>query len=82
VAHEAAGPDNWKPTLWCGECAERQTILASTRQTEAFCRQHELALFRLSLEARRREHERFADEIDTFVLALRCDLIGWDDFAR
>jgi hypothetical protein len=82
IAWQPAEHGRWHVTLRCGSCGEREhrivTAAESRRLHRLLAKQRRL----IAEAADRLERELMARWVETFVTALRRDLISSTDFAR
>jgi hypothetical protein len=83
-------PVEWSPndggTWWmllrCGACGTSREETVPDEEAERYDRQLDLAEHRMRRAADRLGKELLEEQADSFVTALRLDLIGAEDFAR
>ncbi len=83
-------PVEWSPndggTWWmllrCGACGTSREETVPDEEAERYDRELDLAEHRMRRAADRLGKELLEEQADSFVTALRLDLIGVEDFAR
>jgi hypothetical protein len=73
---------HWWMLLRCGACGRHHEETVPDAVAELYDRELDQAQFRIRRAADRLSSERLAEQAETFVTALKLDLIGVDDFAR
>lgn len=80
VAWSETGDERWKIQLRCPECEHRRTGEFGRADVEAYDAHLNRGTQAVAAELRRVASDRFAEEVDRFVCALRDDLILPVDF--
>ena len=74
------GPGEWLMLLRCGGCGSSRDVVAGNKAAEAFdlLLDEQMAMIRAAAD--RLERESLAAQAESFVTALRLDLVRADDF--
>ena len=76
------GALHWWVRLRCGECAWSREVIITDDEANQLDRDLELGLRDIAGVVERLDRERMVREADSFITALRHDLIGPSDFAH
>jgi hypothetical protein len=79
---ETAGEEHWRIQLRCGACETWREVLATNAEAREFDLELDRQCGEIERALRRLELEEMQAGLDTFVTALRRDLIDPSDFAR
>jgi hypothetical protein len=81
TAWEAAGPEQWRVTLFCPNCEHVREGVFSQEAVDHFDERLDDATAQMITDLKRLEQANFAEEIEIFVGALQADAILAEDFA-
>jgi hypothetical protein len=73
---------HWWMLLRCGACGTMREETVPDPVAEVFDRELDHAERGIRRTADRMSHDRLAEQVESFAIALKLDLIGVDDFAR
>ena len=77
---EPVDDDRWRMLLRCGQCGTYRDVVAANDVVKAFERDLDHGAAEIRIAVGRMDRERMAAETETFVAALRRDLIDAGDF--
>jgi hypothetical protein len=80
VAWDVAGEERWRVVLRCGACGHEHTRELSDDDAVRLLTALDRGYFEIETAVHRLEREQMADWVETFIAALRRDLIDAGDF--